>query len=295
MSVVGPNAKAHKDLIKCLEKKQAIMERLAEIKERVTNLPSSYLSQAFQEHIGIVLTYYDLRDHFGTSDKVYFIPYAGRLFPTIPWDEAELFDFDPSPRRETYHIHRNLDKILAYLTPVKEIWTERKFFGDNVQVGEDFRDFYHWYVVKEADAQGDSEKTHCTLRVLQYTEPEELLMRSEVLSAVTYMMHKLMYKCYKDQTIFPVLITSIFPSKVRILQVYFDGEDLHFSKTHIYDLRENHHHTYTLLARWGYPIPCGDLKTVNIRGRKLSAAVMEQVEDWKEEQEAMNMDDSPDK
>lgn len=89
-----------------------------------------------------------------------------------------------------------------------------------------------------------------------------------------------------------VLITSIFPSKVRILQVYFDGKYLHFAKSQLYDLKENDHEKYTLLARWMFPVPCGDVETVNIRGRKLSNAVMEQVEDWKQKQEAMNMDAS---
>jgi hypothetical protein len=41
-----------------------------------------------------------------------------------------------------------------------------------------------------------------------------------------------------------------------------------------------------------FPVLCGDVETVNIRGRKLSNAVMEQVEDWKQKQEAMNINAS---
>ncbi|GKZ66453.1 hypothetical protein AnigIFM60653_007734 [Aspergillus niger] len=292
MSDDGTKAKSHKDLIKCLEKKQAIMEHLGDIKEKVTNLPWCYLSEDFQKHINIKLTFHNLEDHQSTHGKVYFQPYPGHGFPSIPWDEIRLYDFEPGLRAETYRIQKNLDNILASFPPPWEIWLERKFFKENEQVGECFRALYHWYAVKEAETHERTDTPHCTVRILQFTEPEELLMRSEVLCALRYMMHKFTYKRYEDQTIFPVLITSIFPSKVRILQVYFDGKYLHFAKSQLYDLKENDHEKYTLLARWMFPVPCGDVETVNIRGRKLSNAVMEQVEDWKQKQEAMNINAS---
>ncbi|OJJ68587.1 hypothetical protein ASPBRDRAFT_57942 [Aspergillus brasiliensis CBS 101740] len=291
---------SQKDLIKCLEKKQAILERLNAMTKRVTNLPFSSLSEDFRGRIGIEITYLDLRDHLSTSDKVYFKPYPAHDFPTIPWNEVKLYDFDPGRRAQTFRVQNNLNNVLASFTPPWPIWIEHKFYSEDgnsrTEVGECLEALYHWYTVNEAETHPETTTPHCTVRIMQFTDPEEdLLMRSEVICALKYMMCRLKFVRYEDQTIFPMLITSIFPSKVRILQVYFDGESLRFAKSQLYDLTENDYEKYALLARWMFPVPDGDVNTVHIRGRKLSVDVQQQVDVWKQRQDVMNMDDWPER
>ncbi|RAL16042.1 uncharacterized protein BO97DRAFT_403210 [Aspergillus homomorphus CBS 101889] len=110
------------------------------------------------------------------------------------------------------------------------------------------------------------------LIVTHKIEPEEKLLRTEVLALVGIMRTRLSRATLKEHTIIPInMISCMRQRKARILQAHFDGEDLVIRKSGLYDFstRDLREKNIPLFLLYMASRPIGDTKAYKRRIREV--------------------------
>ncbi|KAM5465331.1 hypothetical protein MauCBS54593_006577 [Microsporum audouinii] len=83
------------------------------------------------------------------------------------------------------------------------------------------------------------------------------IARSEILVAADIMRHRLKMNVFITNDIYPILMVSCFNRQVRMNEVYFENETLHFNCTPFIDLSTFERSKLDLYARWALSDPVG--------------------------------------
>ncbi|KAE8354007.1 hypothetical protein BDV28DRAFT_95356 [Aspergillus coremiiformis] len=275
----------------------AVLRRVAKTKIVCSHLEHVFEAMKISKHtaladldlekLRIKLSSLDLEGNSHGDNSAFFRALSKSELPEIEWEEVEFSEWTEGYSDEPRRIDNTLQSLSNQLWGAwlrynkKQPWIQRKCYKEvpSIGTGEYTPDVpYEW------QTHGDVEATslaipHCSFRVIHYADPGEPLRRSEVLPIVAYMRWRMIQFDYIEHYIFPVLVVSIFRSKVRLLQAYHDGEHLRISKSKFYDLTENISGIYELLIQWIHGIPCGDTEApLHIKGEDLDDSTIKRIE-----------------
>ncbi|RAL00037.1 uncharacterized protein BO80DRAFT_502927 [Aspergillus ibericus CBS 121593] len=269
-------------------KKTAVVHHdLTRIFNATKNFSRTALTNGDLESLGIKLSHLDLEGDPHGGHQTFYQPLPKSELPAIDWGSIEFSNWTEGDSDEVHRVEYTLQHVsnevwCSWLVDDKQVsWVQQGCYHEEPRVasGEHTPDVpYEWQTCAEFEASS-IDIPHCGFRLYHYAQPEEPLRRSEVLPIVGYMRWRLTQFDYIRHYTFPVVVISIFRSKVRILHAYHDGNHLHISKSHFVDFKENKRGNYELLVRWIHGVPCGDTTApLSIEGEELDESTSKVID-----------------
>ncbi|RAH87673.1 hypothetical protein BO86DRAFT_351692 [Aspergillus japonicus CBS 114.51] len=94
---------------------------------------------------------------------------------------------------------------------------------------------------------------------------DERLLRGELITIINSMINRLSFKSTLPHKVAPVILYSLmYPQQLRVLEAYFDGQNLVVSSTKLYDMRNEDTESLKWFLQWWLGPPVGDTKSIPV-------------------------------
>ncbi|KAM5445046.1 hypothetical protein MaudCBS49596_007899 [Microsporum audouinii] len=241
---------------------------------------SIYLSDDQLQKYGISRSRMDL-EKGGRFFKPLSQPYFGSLARHEEFYEVGEWEADPDEVDDAKHICWRLEQLIQSEIPdspkdrfgIPQAFYEytswgptflkRSLYGGHWGRRELGREPTDWRFERGYDRQ--MRGTYLEPHVISFSAhglyPDEStdskITRSEILVAADIMRYRLKMNIFITNDIYPILMVSCFNRQVRMNEVYFENETLHFNCTPFIDLSTFERPKLDLYARWGLSDPVG--------------------------------------
>ncbi|PYI21027.1 hypothetical protein BO99DRAFT_95719 [Aspergillus violaceofuscus CBS 115571] len=120
------------------------------------------------------------------------------------------------------------------------------------------------YVARSAEESKPS-PPHFKRLVRSEVAGDERLLRGELITIINSMINRLSFKSTLPHKVAPVMLYSLmYPQQLRVLEAYFDGQDLVVSSTKLYDMRNEDTESLKWFLQWWLGPPVGDTKSIPV-------------------------------
>ncbi|PYI00547.1 hypothetical protein BO78DRAFT_329788 [Aspergillus sclerotiicarbonarius CBS 121057] len=126
-----------------------------------------------------------------------------------------------------------------------------------------FETSYFWKVSSTCTALAKESLPHMKCLMESDAVGDERLLRGELITIINIMTGRLNTKSLRPHVLAPVMVFSTMgPQHLRVLEAFFDGQNLIVRQTRLYDMTEYDAGIVDLLTRWWLGFAAGQTKSV---------------------------------